>query len=138
MDNCIFCKIIKGDIPSKKIYEDEYVFAFLDITPATKGHTLIIPKKHTPNIYEIREADLKALICATKKIAELLKEKLGANACNLIQSNGKIANQDVFHFHMHLVPRYESDLIDLWEGMKLSKQKNKTLNLEDIFNKIIN
>ena len=116
MGDCIFCKIASGDIPSHTIYEDERVRAFLDINPANEGHTLIIPKKHADNIYDIDEEDLKAIIAVSKKIAIKLKEILGVENINLVQSNGKAAQQDVFHFHMHVVPRHENDGLNIWDG----------------------
>ena len=109
MTDCIFCKIAKGEIPSQKIYEDENIFAFLDIKPFTEGHTLVIPKIHYENIFDIPKEVLEKIILASKEISLLLKEKLNAEGVNLSNSNGKIAQQDVFHFHMHLIPRYPKD-----------------------------
>ena len=106
MENCIFCKIANGEIPSNKVFENDKVFAFLDISPATKGHTLVIPKKHYENIFDIPEELLKEIIKVSQKIAKLLKEKLGAEGINLLNSNNKTAQQDVFHYHMHVIPRY--------------------------------
>jgi len=107
--DCIFCKIIKGDIPSRTIYEDELFKAFLDIEPATKGHALIIPKNHYDNLYELGEEEAKALIPLAQKLAKGMTEKLGCDGLNIVQNNGEMANQTVMHFHLHLIPRYEND-----------------------------
>lgn len=137
MDNCIFCKIVKGEIPARKVYEDENTLAFLDITPNTKGHSLVIPKTHVTDIYEIEPEKFAAVAKAAKKVAGLLKEKLGADACNLVQSNGEIAEQDVFHLHMHVIPRYSKDSVSLWMGVKEEKKKSESLNLDEILKQII-
>ncbi len=108
--NCIFCKIIKNEISAHKIYEDEHVLAFLDISQATYGHTLVIPKKHYENLFEIDEVELQKVIVIAKKIALKLKKELNVSGINLINNNGKQAGQTVFHYHIHLIPRYdESD-----------------------------
>lgn len=106
MDDCIFCKIIKGDIPSAKVYEDEKVMAFLDLSQVTKGHTLVIPKKHEENIYELSEDSAKAVFTAVPKIARALKAAYEPIGINLLNNNGKDAGQSVFHYHAHLIPRY--------------------------------
>jgi histidine triad (HIT) family protein len=107
--DCIFCKIIAGEIPSAKIYEDGDVLAFLDINPDAKGHTLVIPKKHAVNIFDIDEESLKQVFVAGQKVAKHLKEKLQADGINFIQSNGAAANQIVMHSHLHVIPRFEGD-----------------------------
>lgn len=109
MPDCIFCKIAKGEISSAKVFEDEDVFAFLDIAPFSKGHTLVISKKHFENIFDIDEEILKKVIVTGKSIAKKLKEVLKADGIRLSQSNGKAAGQDVMHFHLHVIPRYEND-----------------------------
>lgn len=109
MEDCIFCKIVKGDIPSFKIYEDNDVFAFLDIKPATKGHALVIPKKHAENVFEISEDALQKVSVVAKKLSAKLKEILEADGIRLSQSNGKAAGQEVMHFHLHVIPRYADD-----------------------------
>lgn len=131
MSDCIFCKIASGDMPSYTIYEDKMVRAFLDINPANEGHVLVIPKKHADNIFDIDEENLKAIIIATKKISLRLKLVLGIDALNLVQSNGKAAQQDVFHFHMHIVPRHEEDKLNFWAGKEYHKS-----NFEELVNKI--
>ena len=109
MENCLFCKIITGEIPSAKIYEDEDTFAFLDIKPLTKGHTLVIPKKHCQDIFDIDESDAKKVIAVAKKVSEKIKGALKADGIRLSQSNGVAAGQDVMHFHLHVIPRYAND-----------------------------
>lgn len=120
-DKCIFCKIIVGEIPSNTIYEDENFKVFLDISPATRGHAVLIPKKHVENIYELEdEIASKALIVASK-VAKAMKEELQCEGLNLLQNNGEVAGQTVFHFHIHLIPRYVHDTVHFnWkaEGYK--------------------
>ena len=99
--DCIFCKIINGEISSYKVFEDDLVFAFLDINPLSKGHTLIIPKKHFVDILDIDNKSLERVAVASKNRAIRYSKKLGAEGFNLRQSSGAIAHQDVFHFHMH-------------------------------------
>ena len=107
--NCIFCKIANGEIPSRTVYEDEDFRAILDLGPATKGHTLILPKEHAANLYEL-PAELSAKVLpVAQKVATLLKEKLGCDGLNLVQNNGEVAGQTVMHFHLHVIPRYEND-----------------------------
>ena len=104
---CIFCKIVKGELPAYKIYEDEKSLAFLDISPVSIGHTLIIPKVHSSTIEESSEEDLKHLALIIKKVGARLKDKLGCEAYNIILNNGKEAGQEVDHLHFHLIPRYK-------------------------------
>ena len=108
-DDCIFCKIAAGEIPSKTIYEDEKYRVIVDLGPATRGHALILPKNHYANLFELPEEDAKEVICLAKKMATIMKDKLGCDGFNLVQNNGEAAGQTVFHFHMHLIPRYEND-----------------------------
>ena len=108
-DDCIFCKIAAGEIPSKTIYEDEKYRVILDLGPATRGHALILPKNHYANLFELPEEDAKEVICLAKKMATIMKDKLGCDGFNLVQNKGEAAGQTVFHFHMHLIPRYEND-----------------------------
>ena len=108
-DKCIFCKIANGEIPSSTVYEDEDFRVILDLGPATKGHALILPKNHFANLFEIPEdMDAKAFILA-KKIAKKMKDVFGCDGVNIVQNNGVAAGQTVFHFHIHLIPRYEGD-----------------------------
>lgn len=106
MEDCVFCKIIKGDIPSYKIYEDEYVISFLDISPTSKGHTLVIPKKHYKDILEISEEDLCNTMKALKKVCSKIKEKYNPDGFVIRQNNGEKAGQSVFHIHFHIKPVY--------------------------------
>lgn len=105
MDNCIFCKIVKGEIPCFKVYEDEKVLAFEDINPISEGHTLIVPKSHAENLWEISEESLTAIHLASKKVARAIKEALRPTGVAVLQLNGKGANQVVMHYHLHLIPR---------------------------------
>ncbi|PKH08880.1 HIT family protein [Planomicrobium sp. MB-3u-38] len=110
MTNCIFCKIISGDIPSVKIYEDENVFAFMDIMPLSKGHTLLIPKTHRESVYDLTPEEAGSLFSVAPKIAAAIKETFNPEGMNLLNNNGAKAGQSVFHFHLHFIPRYgESD-----------------------------
>lgn len=108
-EDCIFCKIANGQIPSKTLYEDESFRVILDLGPATEGHALILPKEHAANLFELSE-DLasKALVVA-QKLAVRMKEALGCDGLNLVQNNGEAAGQTVSHFHIHVIPRYEND-----------------------------
>lgn len=106
MDNCIFCKIIKGDIPSTKIYEDDHVLAFLDISQVTKGHTLVIPKRHIKDLYEMDEDTASHLFRVVPKITRSIMDAMGAKGLNVAINNREVAGQTVFHSHIHLIPRY--------------------------------
>lgn len=112
MDNCIFCKIIDGEIPSYKIYEDEHVFAFLTITPSTLGHTLIIPKKHNKDIYDLDEESAENIFRVIPKISNMLKKAFNPIGMNIINNNQE-PHQTVFHYHVHLIPRYEDDSFEI-------------------------
>jgi histidine triad (HIT) family protein len=124
MDNCIFCKIVKGDIPSAKVYEDEHVLAFLDISQVTKGHTLVIPKVHKENIYELTPEIAANLYKAVPAIASALKEEFSPIGLNTLNNNGEEAGQSVFHFHLHLLPRYGKG--DGFGAVWKSNQENYT------------
>ncbi|WP_342664036.1 HIT family protein [Alteribacter aurantiacus] len=104
--DCIFCKIVKGDIPASKVYEDNHVVAFFDISQVTKGHTLVIPKHHVENVYELDEETSRNLFAAVPKIANALKAEFEPIGLNILNNNGKAAGQSVFHYHLHLIPRY--------------------------------
>jgi len=109
MENCIFCKIANGEIPSKTLYEDEAFRVILDLGPATKGHALILPKEHADNLYELPDETAAKAMLLAKKMACLMKEKLHCAGLNLMQNNERAAGQTVFHYHMHLIPRYLND-----------------------------
>lgn len=113
MIGCIFCKIAKGELDSAKVYEDDRIFAFLDINPVTRGHCLVISKNHYENIFDIDPSVLQHVIIAAQKIAERVKVSLGADGIRLSQSNGKTAGQVVSHFHMHVIPRYKDDGVSM-------------------------
>lgn len=107
--DCIFCKIANGEIPSKTIYEDELFRVILDLGPATRGHALILPKEHADNLYELPGETAAAVLPVAKRVAEMMKEKLQCEGLNLVQNNGELAGQTVMHFHMHVIPRYQND-----------------------------
>lgn len=115
MNDCIFCKIAAGEIPSATVYEDEDFRAILDIAPAHKGHTIILPKAHAANLLELDEGTAAKLLPVAKRIAKALKEELGCDGINLLQNNGAAAGQSVFHLHVHVIPRYEGDgILPVW------------------------
>lgn len=118
MEECIFCKIVKGEIPSFKVYEDEKVFAFEDINPISAGHTLVVPKRHAQDLWEIPDEDLAAVQVASKKIIRAIKEALNPTGVACLQLNGGGVNQVVMHYHLHLMPRArdEAELpVSTWE-----------------------
>ncbi len=108
-ENCIFCKIANGEIPSKTLYEDETFRVILDVGPATKGHALILPKNHFANLCELPEETAADAMKLARRMADLMTKKLSCDGLNLVQNNGQTAGQTVFHFHMHLIPRYRDD-----------------------------
>lgn len=108
-NNCIFCKLANGEIPTNAIYEDEDFKVILDASPASKGHALILPKEHYANIYEIDDEVLAKASKLAKKIITHEKDVLKCDGYNVVQNNGEVAGQTVFHYHMHLIPRYASD-----------------------------
>ena len=110
-NDCVFCAIAAGEIPSFKVYEDDLVLAYLDINPFTKGHTLVIPKAHSANLLETDEATLAAVIARVKKVAAHLKAALPCDGFNSLQNHGAVAGQTVMHLHFHIVPRYGSEPI---------------------------
>ena len=109
MKNCIFCKIVAAEILGHVVYEDEHVLAFLDISQATKGHTLIIPKVHRVDIFEMESSAMEQVFSVVPKIACALKETFGCSGINIVSNNGESAGQTVFHYHVHLIPRYGGD-----------------------------
>ena len=108
-NDCIFCKIASGEIPSICVYENDEFKVFLDLGPATKGHCLVIPKEHYKDIFDIPDDVLAKAHCVAKSVASILVEKLGATGVNIVQNNGSDAGQTMFHFHIHVIPRYEGD-----------------------------
>lgn len=121
MDNCIFCKIAAGEIPSATLYEDENFRVILDIAPASRGHALIIPKRHYRDLYELDDELAKKALVIAKKIVNGMKGVLNCEGYNILQNNEKRAGQTVFHFHIHLIPRYPKDKVKIgWSHGKLS------------------
>ncbi|HMJ01493.1 MAG TPA: HIT family protein [Conexibacter sp.] len=112
-DDCIFCKIVAGELPATIVDEDERTLAFMDISPATRGHALVIPRAHARDLSEINAEDLQACIVSAQRLAGRARERLGADGVNLINSCGSAAWQTVFHFHVHVVPRYVGDPLEL-------------------------
>ena len=107
--DCIFCRIVAGEIPSRRVYEDERTIAFMDINPATRGHVLVIPRTHARDLYEIGDADLAACARTARLMAGRARDRLDADGVSIMQSNGAAAWQTVFHYHVHVIPRYEGD-----------------------------
>lgn len=127
--DCIFCMIKDGKIPSKKIYEDDKVFAILDISRLTYGHTLVIPKEHYEDIYAIPEDLYLHVMTVVKKLAKEITTKLNANGVNIVNNNKEVSGQTVKHFHVHILPRYDKD--------EFGFKENKTnFDLEEIYNKL--
>src|SRR5437899_9970142 len=111
--DCLFCKILAGELPARIVDEDERTIAFMDIAPATRGHALVIPRAHSADLLSVERDDLDAVSLASQRLAERIKERLGADGVNLVNSCGAAAWQTVFHFHMHVIPRYEGDPLRL-------------------------
>jgi histidine triad (HIT) family protein len=111
--DCIFCKILAGELPARIVDEDERTVAFMDIAPATRGHALVVPRKHVADLLDAGAEELQAVIVASQRLAARMKERLGADGVNLLNSCGAAAWQTVFHLHMHVIPRYESDPLRL-------------------------
>ena len=111
--DCIFCKIVAGDLPATKVHEDERTIAFMDINPATRGHVLVIPRAHAKDLLEVGEDDLAACSATAKLMTARISERLGADGVNLLNSCGPAAWQTVFHFHLHVIPRYDDDPLRL-------------------------
>lgn len=124
MSDCIFCKIAAGEIPSKTLYEDEKFRVILDLGPATKGHALILPKRHAANLFDLPEETASEVMVLAKRMANTLREKLMCDGLNLVQNNGETAGQTVNHFHLHMIPRYEGD------GQKIGWVPNKVTQEE--------
>ncbi len=111
--DCVFCKIVAGELPSQRVDEDERTVAFMDINPATRGHALVVPRAHAVNLLEIEHDDLAATIASAQRLARTISERLGADGVTLINSCGAAAWQTVFHFHIHVIPRYQGDPLRL-------------------------
>lgn len=127
-DNCIFCKLANGVFPTNSIYEDDEFNVILDLSAATKGHALILPKEHYKNLYEIPEDTAANAMKLAKKMAVLMTDKLHADGFNLVQNNNEAAGQTVFHFHMHLIPRYENDNQKIaWNPTEMTQDELETV-----------
>jgi len=111
--DCIFCKIVAGELPARIVAEDERTVAFMDISPATRGHALVIPRVHSPDLLTVSEQDLAAVASVARTLAARMTQQLGAAGVNLLNSCGPAAWQTVFHFHVHVIPRYEGDPLQL-------------------------
>lgn len=131
-ENCIFCKIANGEIPSATLYEDEAFKVILDLGPASKGHALILPKEHYANLYELDDTIASKALVLAKKMITTMTEVLGCDGYNVVQNNGTAAGQTVFHFHMHLIPRYKDDHVGLAWHMGTLTDEDK----EDILSKL--
>ena len=114
MNDCIFCKIIDGTVPSWKVYEDEHTLAFLDLYPSSKGHALVVPKKHCADFLSADKECLAPVLEVTQKIARAVIDGTGAAGCNISTNNGKAAGQLIFHLHWHVIPRFEGDGLAMW------------------------
>ena len=124
--DCIFCKIVKGEIPSYKIYEDEYVVAFLDIHPLTKGHLLVVPKKHYRRVSEMNKEDLIGFSLGLQKVLKAVENVISTDY-NIIVNQGKKANQEIEHLHVHVIPRYGKEKIFNWKSGNLDDNEAKEL-----------
>ena len=127
--DCIFCKIIEGEIPAVTVLDDELVLAFMDINPSSPGHMLVVPKRHAENIFEISETDLAAVMKAVKRCAAAVKEALKAEGVTVLQLNGKASDQIVPHLHIHIIPRWQND------GLPMSTWEMKPGDMEEIKDK---
>jgi len=112
-DNCIFCKILSGDIPSTTVYEDQDFKAILDVNPAARGHVIILPKNHAANIFELPDEDAAKIMPVAKKIATAVKKAYNCDGVNILQNNGEAAGQTVFHLHVHVLPRFKNDTVNV-------------------------
>ncbi len=113
MSDCIFCKISAGEIPSATLYEDDNFRVIFDVGPASKGHALILPKKHFDDVFSMDEETASKVFVVASKVAKAMKKVLNFDGMNIVQNNGTIAGQTVFHFHMHLIPRYKGDSVNI-------------------------
>lgn len=126
-EDCIFCKIIQKEIPSEAVYEDDHFFAFLDSSPINPGHTLVVPKKHVDSLFELEGEYLKKYMAVIQKLAQAQKSGLGAEGVNIHQNNGAVAGQSVFHIHFHVIPRFEGDGFEHWQGKPYEEGQAKEI-----------
>jgi len=130
-ENCIFCKIVAGELPAAKVYENDHVLAFLDISQVTKGHTLVIPKKHEQNVYELSPESAKHVFQAVPAIANAIKTQFNPIGLNLLNNNGEAAGQTVFHYHIHIIPRYGKE-----DGFQYGWEKHDDQYTVELLNEI--
>jgi histidine triad (HIT) family protein len=133
MEDCIFCKIIKGEIPCKKVFESEKILAFLDVNPFVPGHILVIPKEHYKDIFTTPDNILEEINTTCKKMALLVKDKLNTTSVNILNSSGKDAQQSVFHIHYHVIPRHQGDKLHI---SFMNKEDSKT-SIDEVFSKLV-
>lgn len=127
-ENCIFCKIAGGEIPSAAVYEDDKFKVILDIAPAAKGHAILIPKKHLPDIFEVDEETASGALLTAARVAKGMKEALGCDGVNILQNNGPAAGQTVYHLHIHIIPRWNDDGLNLsWKQGKYEEGEAEEL-----------
>ena len=136
MDDCVFCKIVSREIDSAKVFENENVLVFLDANPVTKGHSLVIPKQHFENIFDIEENMLQKIMVVAKHISVKIKNSLSADGIRISQSNGTAAGQAIFHFHLHIIPRYKNDGISMNETTNAHPPKADVEKLKSIAEEI--
>ena len=130
--DCIFCKIVSGEIPSHKIEEDDKTLAFMDINPWTRGHALVIPKEHSRNIYDANPDDLAAAHVTAQRVAQRMRERLRCDGINTLQSSEQVAMQTVFHTHVHVIPRYSDDGLELPAHPKPAEDEELAELAEDL------
>jgi histidine triad (HIT) family protein len=130
--NCLFCKIVAGEIPSYKIDEDDKTLAFMDINPWTRGHALVVPKEHSRNIYDVDEDDIVATIATAQRVAQRARDRLGCEGINLLQSSEPIAMQTIFHTHIHVIPRYSDDGLRMPAHPQPADQEELALLAEEL------
>lgn len=128
-NNCVFCKIVNNEFDSFKLYEDNNFLVIFDKFPASFGHTLILTKKHYENLFELDEYVASEVLVLAQKVAIALKEATGCNGVNILQNNGKVAGQEIFHYHLHVIPRYENDnvVLKIGQGNELTEDKAKEI-----------
>lgn len=135
MPDCLFCKIVRSEIPSHKVYEDEQTFAFLDINPVNPGHTLVVPKKHAQDVLEIKDDQWNAVMQTVRRVAHALEKSLNPSGINLGMNNKSGAGQTVFHAHVHIMPRFPIDGHEMWKGHPYASGEAERI-LQTIKNKL--
>lgn len=136
--DCVFCKIIKSEIPSFKIFENDKVFCFLDVNPLTEGHTLVVPKEHYENIFDVSENDLKEIISVVKNLSEKMKKVWGVEGVNITSANGETAEQSIFHLHFHIIPRRMGDGLEMNKWWNSKNHKADPEELKQLVEKFRN